>query len=183
MKVLLNLATNPQHTHRKFFAASALLGAIAAILFVALGWHVYSVRKSEAAILAREAATREEMAGLVRQRQELAQFFARPENAQLAERSAFLNTLIDQQSLNWTQLFMDLEKVLPVGVRLLSIEPRHEKGSVLIRFSVGATSDEAKLKFIRALENSPAFAHVEEFSEQKAEEGLRIEMSAAYTKT
>jgi type IV pilus assembly protein PilN len=68
--------------------------------------------------------------------------------------------LIDEQSLNWTQMFMDFEKVLPTGVRLLSIEPAHEKGRVLVKLQVGAIDDEAKLKFLRALENSPAFKEV-----------------------
>ena len=53
-------------------------------------------------------------------------------------------------------MFMDLEKILPTGVRLVSIEPAHEKGPGQGQAAVGAISDEAKLKFIRALENSPA---------------------------
>ncbi len=69
-----------------------------------------------------------EMVALEQQRKDLEQFFNRPENAKLHERSAFLNTLIDEQSLNWTQMFMDLEKILPAGVRVVSIQPKHEKG-------------------------------------------------------
>jgi len=45
-------------------------------------------------------------------------------------------------------MFMDLEKILPNGVRLLSIEPAHEKGRVYLRLQVAAISDEAKLQFL-----------------------------------
>src|ERR1700730_3259971 len=160
MKVRLNLATNPLQTHRKFLAVSGLIGAIAGIVFVALGWRVYSVRKSNEALRARAADVRQEMVGLMRQREELENFFKEEQNAKLNERSTFLNSLIDEQSLNWTQMFMDFEKALPTGVRMVNIEPAHEKGRVLVKLTVGAMSDEAKLRLIRALENSPAFKEV-----------------------
>lgn len=184
MKVRLNLATIPLQTHRRFLAGSGVTGAIAGIIFVALGWHVYSVRKADEKLRARTEEVRQEMAVLLEQRRALEQFFARPENAKLAERSAFLNTLIDEKSLNWTRMFMDLEKVLPSGVRLISIEPRTDKGRVQIRFVVEARSDAAKLEFIRALEGSPAFTRVEEADEHLDEhgEGLQITLTAEYLK-
>ena len=191
MKVRLNVATNPLQTHRKFLAVSGLIGAIAGIVFLALGWHVYSARKSNEALRAKAAAVRQEMVGLMRQREELESFFKEEQNAKLNERSTFLNSLIDEQSLNWTQMFMDLEKILPTGVRLLSIEPGHDKGKVLVRLHVGAISDEAKLKFLRALENSPAFKEVREINEASSEpqqgsgdlDHLQIQLTAVYVRS
>jgi type IV pilus assembly protein PilN len=161
MKVRLNLATKALESHRRFLATSGVIGVVGGFFFLGLGWHVYSVRKSDEALRVKAAAIRQEMIGLEQQRGELERFFAQPENARLHDRSAFLNTLIDEQSLNWTQMFMDLEKILPAGVRVLSIEPAHEKGRVTVKLSIAASSDEAKLKFLHALESSPAFAHVQ----------------------
>jgi type IV pilus assembly protein PilN len=191
MKVRLNVATNPLQTHRKFLAVSGLISAVAGIVFLALGWHVYSARKSNEALRAKAAAVRQEMVGLMRQREELENFFKEEQNAKLNERSTFLNSLIDEQSLNWTQMFMDLEKILPTGVRLLSIEPGHDKGKVLVRLHVGAISDEAKLKFLRALENSPAFKEVREINEVSSEpqqvggdlDRLQIQLTAVYVRS
>jgi type IV pilus assembly protein PilN len=191
MKVRLNVATNPLQTHRKFLAVSGLISAVAGIVFLALGWHVYSARKSNEALRAEAAAVRQEMIGLMRQREELENFFKEEQNAKLNERSTFLNSLIDEQSLNWTQMFMDLEKILPTGVRLLSIEPGHDKGKVLVRLHVGAISDEAKLKFLRALENSPAFKEVREINEVFSEpqqgsadlDHLQIQLTAVYVRS
>jgi hypothetical protein len=86
---------------------------------------------------------------------------------------------------------MDLEKILPTGVRLVSIEPAHDKGQVLVKLQVGAISDEAKLKFLRALESSPAFKEVSVEHEIHAEpqEGsgdvdrLRVQLTAVYVRS
>jgi hypothetical protein len=72
---------------------------------------------------------------------------------------------------------------------LLSIEPKHEKGQVQVKLLVGAISDEAKLKLLRALEASPAFAHVEEVRESTVTSStpgpdrLQIEITAVYTRS
>ena len=68
-------------------------------------------------------------------------------------------------------MFMDLEKVLPGGVRLISIEPQQVKGHVLVKLKVGASNEEAKLKFIRALEESKEFSGVELVSDRAAVNG------------
>jgi len=189
MKVRLNLATKALETHRKFLAASGIIGLVAGIVFLGLGWHVYSVRKADEALRVRAAQIRQEMIGLEQQRGELEHFFAQPENNKLHERSAFLNTLIDEQSLNWTQMFMDLEKILPPGVRVLSIEPTHDKGRVKVKLTVGASSDEAKLKFIHSLEESRTFTQVELVRDQTNQSGapgidhMEVELTAVYLRT
>jgi hypothetical protein len=189
MRVRLNLATDALQTHRKFLAGSALIGLIAGVIFLALGWHVYAVRRADEAVRAKAAKVRRELAVLMVQRQKLEGFFAEDQNAKLHDRSVFLNSLIDEQSLNWTQMFMDLEKIFPVGVHLLSIEPKHEKGQVQVKLLVGALNDEAKLKVLRALEASPAFAHVEEVRESTVSSStpgpdrLQIEITAVYTRS
>ena len=189
MKVRLNLATNPLQTHRKFLAVSGLIGVFAAIICLALGWHVYSVRKSNETLRARAEAMRQEMTGLMEQRAEFERFFKEEQNAKLNERSTFLNALIDEQSLNWTQMFMDLEKIMPTGVRLVSIEPKHEKGQVKVTLQVGAISDEAKLKFLRALESSPSFKEIREDHENSIDpqpgelDHLQIQLTAVYSRS
>src|SRR5271154_490076 len=156
MKARLNLSTKPLQTHRRFLATSGVVGVVAGLFFLGLGRHVYSIRRADAALREKVEQIRVEMVSLEKQRTELEQFFDRPENARLHDRSAFLNTLIDEQSLNWTQMFMDLEKILPAGVRVVSIQPKHEKDRVEVKIVVGAMSDESGLKFLHALEESPS---------------------------
>src|ERR1700733_11250579 len=168
MKARLNLSTKTLQTHRRFLAASGVVGVVAGLFFLGLGWHVYSIRRADAALREKVEQIRVEMVSLEKQRTELEQFFDRPENAKLHDRSAFLNTLIDEQSLNWTQMFMDLEKILPAGGGGVSIQPKHDKGIVEVKLIVGATSDEAKLKFLHALEQSASFSHLQVLSQKQA---------------
>jgi type IV pilus assembly protein PilN len=188
MKVRLNLSTKPLQTHRRFLAGAGILGVIAGLFFIGLGWHVYAVRRGDEVYRDRIVTVRSEMVSLERQRQELEQFFSRPENAKLHDRSAFLNTIIDEQSLNWTQMFMDLEKILPAGVRVVSIEPRHDKGVVEVKLTIGAASDEAKMKFLHALEQSPSFSQLRMISEKQAlpapgeNDKIDIELTVVYSK-
>jgi type IV pilus assembly protein PilN len=185
MKARLNLSTKPLQTHRRFLAISGVLGVIAGLFFLGLGWHVYSIRSADAALREKADAIRLEMISLEQQRRDLEQFFELPENARLHERSAFLNTLIDEQSLNWTRMFMDLEKILPAGVRVVSIQPKHEKDRVEVKLMISAMSEEAKLKFMHALEQSRSFSQVQLLTEKTAEPGTRIdaELTVVYSRT
>ena len=189
MRVRLNLATKAQETHRRFMVMAGAVGMAAGILFLALGWHVYSVRSQDARLRAQTEATNQKIAELQEQRATLERFFAEPENAKLHDRTAFLNSLIDGRSFNWTQMFMDLEHILPGGVRVVSIEPHQVKGRVEVKLTVGAASDEAKLKFLRALETSKQFSGIELDSDRPpnkipgANPGQKIvELTAIYSR-
>jgi type IV pilus assembly protein PilN len=160
MRVRLNVATKAIETHRRFLAVSGLAAFVAGRLFLGLGWHVYSIRRVEAQLRRRSEETRKKMAVLQVQRADLDRFFKLPENEKLNERASYLNTLIDARSFNWTQMFMDLERILPGGVRIVSIEPKQNKGRIEVKLTVGANDDEAKVKFLRAIEESKQFKNI-----------------------
>ncbi len=161
MKVRLNLATKPLETHRRFLAGAGLTAVIASLIFLGLGWHVYSARKLDAQQRARTQSMRLEMAKLEAQRKDLENFFGQKDKAELHDRAAFINTILDARSFNWTLMFMDLERILPGGVRVISIEPKQVGGRVEVKLTVGAISDEAELKFEHALEESKEFTEVQ----------------------
>src|SRR5712692_1765647 len=161
MRVRLNLATKALETHRRFLAGAGLTAAFAGLAFLWLGWHVYSARKVDAEQRARAARMRQEMAKLDAQRKDLERYFNQKDIASLHGRAAFINTILDARSFNWTLMFMDLEHILPGGVRVISIEPRQVAGHVEVKLTVGAISDEAELKFEHALEESKEFAEVQ----------------------
>ncbi|HKV23938.1 MAG TPA: hypothetical protein VJN93_05045 [Candidatus Acidoferrum sp.] len=160
MRVGLNLATRPFETHRRFLAGSGVAIFVAAIVFLALGWHVYLARKANAEMRAKSEAILLQVQQLEQQRTELERFFGKPENARLHDRAAYINNLIDERSFNWTLMFMDLERMLPAGVRVVSILPSQDKGTAKVAFIIGATNDESKLKFLKALEDSKSFTNV-----------------------
>jgi Tfp pilus assembly protein PilN len=187
MRAQLNLATKPFETHRLFLLGAGVGSAVAALLFLSLGWHAYRIRRADQEIRTKTAEVESQMEIYRRERRDLEQFFAKQENAKLHDRAAYLNTLIDARSFNWTQMFIDMEHLLPGGVRVVSIAPKLENGRVVVKLSVGAASDEAKLKFLRALEGSKEFANVQLVSERPPTGNATgdqsvIELTATYTR-
>jgi type IV pilus assembly protein PilN len=157
----VNLATQPLETHRRFRAFSAAVGAVAAAVFFCLAWQVYSLRKAEASFHLESATVHRKLEALTAQREELDRFFVVPENAELHDRATFINSIIDARSFNWTHMFMDLEKVLPIGVHVISIEPKQVNGQASVKLTFGTASDAGRIKFLHALEQSTAFSHLQ----------------------
>ena len=185
MQVRLNIATRPLESHRRFLAGAGLLAVLGGIIFLALGWHVYSTLRAQEALRRKEQENNNRAALLQHRRKELDDFFARTENARLKERATFVNGIIDERSFDWTQMFMDLEKLVPVGVHVVSIQPQLEKGHMFVRLTVDATTDESKIKFLHAMENSPAFSNVELLSVHKAQTigEQALELHAIYVRS
>lgn len=168
MKVRLNLATKPLESHRRFLAGASFTAFIAVVVFAALGWHVYSVREAASEVRARTERIRQERAKYEAERNELKRFFEQKNIKGLNDRAAFINGIIVVRSFNWTQMFMDLERILPAGVHIISIEPKQVSGHVELNLAFGAVSDEAKLRFMRALETSKLFSDVQLQSDMEA---------------
>lgn len=171
MKVRLNLATRPLETHRRFMVGASLIATLAGLVFLGLGRHVYTIRKADEELRARSDRLHQEMLQLETQRKDLERYFGQKDIADLHDRAAFINGFLDARSVNWAQMFMDLERILPPGVRVISIEPKQVQSGVEVKLRVGATSDDAKLKFLRALEESRAFTGIQEQSDTSPSRG------------
>jgi len=187
MLVRFNLATKPLETHRLFLVLSGTAGAVALLAFLLLGWHVYKVRKADTTFRIQSEKTAAEIEQFTAQRLVLDDFFSRPENAKLHERAAFVNTIIDGRSFNWTRMFMDLERILPGGVRVMSIEPKQENGQAALKLTVGAASEQAKDEFMHALLQSDTFSHLQLVSvHAPAQEGTAdhviLELTVIYSR-
>ena len=184
MFVRLNLATNPLLSHRRFLASSAALGLLGVLLFLGLGWRAYNLRKAEEDLRARRTKVEKEMAAVESERKKLELYFAQQEAAGFQDHAKFVVAVLQARSVNWTQMFMDLERTLPPGVRIVQIQPKLDKGIVTVHFVVGATNQEAKLKLLKSFENSSSFSHVELLSDRAATrqgaDPLTIEFVAEY---
>lgn len=188
MHIGLNLATKPLVSHRRFLVGSALFGLLGGLLFVYLGWHFYTLRKADADYRARIGKIQQEMDRLEEQRSELERFYAKEENHNLQDRAKFTGNVIEARSFNWTKMFMDLEHTLPAGVHVLRIEPKLESGSAAVKFEVAGSTQEAKVKLLKAFEDSRSFTHIELTSEgiprqsgTSSTDVFVVEFSAIYT--
>src|ERR1700722_19886139 len=167
MRVRLNLASSPLASNRRFTVFSIAIGGVGLVAVALLSWHVYSVRRANTAIRVEEARIESDMQTLRQHRSDLEAFFNRPETVQRRELSGFLNGLIAQRAFPWTQIFMDLERSLPDGVRIVSIEPRLASDHLELKLTIGARTDEGKLKFLKALEDSRTFSEIQVLGEAR----------------
>ena len=169
MKVRLNLATHPLESNRRFALGAAVVGGVGVLAMLLLSWHAYNSWRSDVAIREQEAQLQKDMQQLNGRRAELEAYFNRPDSVRRRELSSFLNSLIAQRAFPWTKIFMDLERSLPDGVRVVSIEPKLTGDHLELQLLIGATNDDSKIKFLRTMEASGDFSQIEVLSETRSD--------------
>jgi hypothetical protein len=171
MKLHLNLSTSPRENNRPFLAGSLLVGTFGALAFV-LFFHAAYVSWRSNRDLRGDISRAESAIRTSRQKQtELEAYFRTPQAVQVLDRASFLNSLIGQRSFPWTKIFMDLEKTLPPGVRVVNIAPKLSNGRAQVSITIGAATDEGKIKFLEALEQSKVFSEIQVKGERHTDTG------------
>jgi Tfp pilus assembly protein PilN len=100
----------------------------------------------------------QEMQDLAREQRELDEWLRRPEVQEIRDHSVFLNSLILRKSLSWTQMFLDLEKVLPARAQVTSIQPRMNRSQQPeLVLSVTADNMGPLVELLKNLESSSEF--------------------------
>lgn len=188
MKVRLNLATSPLENNRRFVLSSLLVGGVAFVALTLLSISAYGNWNANRNVRTEMADLNKKMRDYREQRKELDEFFKQPDTRRIMDRAAFLNALIEQRSFPWTKMFTDLERMIPLGVRVVSISPRMSGGRVEVKLNIGAQTDEGKLQLIEALEKSKVFERIQVLSETRPtrpEENDRVllELVVFYTAT
>jgi len=187
MYLRLNLATKPLVSHRPFLTGAAIGALLGGILFALLGWRLYTLRQADAELRARTEKVQNEMARVYAQKQQLDRFFSQQETVGLQDRAKFTAEVMEGSSFNWTRLFMDLEHTLPAGVHVLRIEPKLDKGGAEVKFAIGAANEDAKLKLLKAFEDSKSFSGLKLMNEhagtasQPGADPLTVEFTAVYS--
>jgi len=169
MKLNLNLATAPLENRRRFITAAALIGFAGLVAFIILGQQTYTTWRANRDLRTDISRLNDSIRTSEQRQQELSAYFNSPEAKQALERSDFLNSLIQGRTFPWPRIFDDLERCIPGGVRVVSISPKLEGGRANVKLAVGAADDAAKVKFLRALEDSKAFTQVEVDAERHSD--------------
>lgn len=161
------------------------MGVPALVLCVGLSMKVARDRAATSERRDEVAKIEKELAGYRDKRRELEQYFSNPAIRLVTQRAAFLNGIIDERSFPWTQFFLDLERILPGGVRVLSMAPSLEGDHLEVKCRVGALSDKSKLEFLEKLEKAPQFSDIELVSETRPNKGeerdvVEVDLKAEY---
>ena len=157
MRISVNLASRPFVEIRPLLARLRLLMLGLTVLALGLGVWLHSLSARVQAAQARIDAVRAQTVALQRQRSANEARMRQPQNRDVLDRSHFLNTVFARKSFSWTAVMMDLERVLPPGVQVTTIEPQISKeGDVTIRLRVSGDRDRA-VQLVRNLEHSARF--------------------------
>jgi type IV pilus assembly protein PilN len=158
MRLDINLATQPYEDVRRFWMrwGTALAGAV--LITLVLSYSAYSgwmtagrdralIRERQQQIVARE-----------QEKQKAEALLNRPENSSTRDRSRFLNDLFERKAFSWTQVFTDLERVMPARLHLVSIRPEMAPGHQLaLKLVVAGESRERAIELVRQMEDSRHF--------------------------
>lgn len=188
MRLNINLATQPYEDARLFWkrwgAGLAGLGLVTLVLlyFTVAGWLAARqdrtlIDKAEQQIAARDLERSKAQATL-----------NAPQNQTTRDQSAFLNDLFERKALSWTQLFEELERVMPARLHVVSITPEITPDKQLkIKLLVAGDSRDGALELVRKMESSPRFRQTQIVSEQQSDQNskspqdlVQFQISALY---
>jgi type IV pilus assembly protein PilN len=179
MRISVNLANRPFVELRPLFARLRLAMVVLTLLAVGLWFALSSLQAKAKVAQAKMDSLKAETQQYQHERQVNEARMHQPQNMGVLERSQYLNAVFAWKSFSWTAVMMDLEKVLPAGVQVTSIEPNIAKdGEVNIRLRVSGDRDRA-VQLVRNLETSQRFLSPRLSSEQaQTQEGNRASSAA-----
>jgi len=161
LQVPINLASDPFRRDRPLLVGSAALAVVLSLLLIYQLVAIVAERHQAADIRVAIGRENAQLSAIAAQQAKLNATLRRPENAEVLERSLFLNTLIERKAISWTRIFDDLEKVMPYNVRLVSVRlPEVDlNNQVLLDMVVGAKDVPPILELFKRLEASPQFGN------------------------
>lgn len=186
MRFNINLATQPYEDVQRFFVRWGLaLFAIVLLtggLVYAAANAFFSWRRVDSDI----RYVRAQIAERDREKATAEAVLARPENRDTRDRSRFLNSLIARKAFSWTDVFTDMEKIMPPRLRMVSMRPTvNDQDQLELVLTVGGTSRDGAIQLVRRLEESPHFMRAEILKESEAAtvqggDPIHFEISAIY---
>jgi len=182
MRISINLATRPYEDLRSFFLRWGVLLAVMLAITAALvykgfdGWrHTRDVGHS---IAEKETA----MSRMDREINSAQVTLNQPNNKTLRDQSEFLNELIARKAFSWTQVFSNLEQMMPARLHVVSIQPElDEQNQLELKMTVSGDSRERVVELLRNMEESEQFRAPQLSSESVEQQGrMNFQITALY---
>jgi type IV pilus assembly protein PilN len=158
MKISVNLATRPYADQGPALKRLRIGMGVLALLLCLLGLGLMHFHQSALKMQAQEDTVNQSIAKI--QHEELGYHtqMQQPANARVLQQAEFLNKLFDEKSFSWTAAMEDLERVLPGGVQVTSIEPlRSKEGRITLHLRVSGLR-ERSVSMLRNMEASKRFS-------------------------
>ncbi len=158
VRIPINLASEPFRRDRAMLVASFLLALILVGALAAQVMLILEERKRASETRAAVAKLERALGQQSTEQTKIDAVLRQTQNSEVLDRNVFLNTLIARKAVSWTQLFSDLEKVMPGNVRLVSVRPQiTPNNQVVLDMTVGTLTSEPVIDMLMRLEGSPLF--------------------------
>ena len=184
MRVPINLASQPFQRNRAFMVLSSVASALLAILLLTLISLAMSTDGQMADAQREIAASQAQLAKLNAEEARIQGLMRKPENADVIDKSVFLNNLLARKGISWTRIFGDLEGVMPSNVRLISVRPTvNSQNEIMLEMAAGSENADSLNDLVRQLEASPLFGSITVYNFQppsQTERLFRYRVSATY---
>ncbi len=178
MRLDINLATRPYEDAREFWVRWGLaVGVLAVLTLALLGWTFrnwtnagrdrQNIAKLEAQIGERD-----------KERAQAQSFLNMPANRSTRDQSQFLNGLIQRKAFSWTQVFEDLEQVMPTNLHVVSLRPElNDQNQMVLGMKVAGENRSAAVDLVHRMEGSKHFQGAQLESENSSENGASVTAS------
>lgn len=188
MHVHINLASRPYQDEGQFYrrwgTCLGLMVLLTAVLLAISIRHYQESRRNWAS--ARQAEAK--LAELRKEEAAARQILAQPQNRGTRDNSQFLNAAIQRKSFSWTRLMEDLEKIMPAGIRVVSITPvLDQHNRFVLKLDLEGRSREGAVELLRNMERSKHFRDSQLIDEKhaqnaqiKGQEGVRSGILSSY---
>jgi len=182
MRISINLATRPYEDLRSFFLRWGLLLALVMAITAGLvykafdGWrHTRDIGHS---IAEKETA----ISRMDREISNAQLTLNQPSNKTLRDQSEFLNDLIARKAFSWTEVFSNLEQMMPARLHVVSIQPElDDQNQLELKMTVSGDSREKVIELLRKMEESRQFRDAKLVDESTQQQGrMNFQIAALY---
>ncbi len=158
MRLNINLASQKYEDTRRFYArwltAIACAAALTMILLILTWMNYANAEKSNQRIKEQEA----KVSALEKERAAAESVTNRPENHDVNTQKNYWNRQIARRGFSWTQLFNDLQRIMPARAYVSSVHPEltldnHVKLTLVIMSDTHSNG----LELVQKMEKSPRF--------------------------
>jgi type IV pilus assembly protein PilN len=158
LRAQINLATEPFQRDRLVLVASSAAAALLLATLILLTGMASADRRNMQAGLSELDQTQARLTGVQNAQRKLDLELRQTGNADVLERSQFINALLYRKGISWTRLFADLGKVMPPNVRVLSIRPQVDTNDhIYLDMVVGSDTPKPVLELLGKFESSDLF--------------------------
>jgi Tfp pilus assembly protein PilN len=158
MRLNINLASQKYENAHAFYVRYGTALGLLLVMTIFLGGLAWSDHSHSVQANRRIADLQQKIADLEREKIASEAILNRAENHDVREESRFWNDRIGQRSFSWTQLFTDLERVMPNRAYVVAVEPVTTADKRLkLKIVVGAETHDSANDLVKRMEGSARF--------------------------